>query len=142
MKIDFGLHFFPDFGPEDKSARDTFQDYLKIANDAGGRLWFQLYMWREKELSYEVVRRAAKAGFEALIWTVDIGLGANREHNKRNGFNTPYKLNAKSVVDMALHPEWMFTVMGRYLTTTGMPTHANYPKQFQTSVTGAARPVG
>ena len=32
MKIDFGLHFFPDFGPEDKSARDTFQDYLKIVD--------------------------------------------------------------------------------------------------------------
>jgi isopentenyl diphosphate isomerase/L-lactate dehydrogenase-like FMN-dependent dehydrogenase len=104
----------------------------------GGRCWFQLYMWRQKELSYEVVKRAARAGFEALIWTVDIGLGANREHNKRNGFNTPYKLNAKSVVDMARHPEWMFTVMGKYLMTTGMPTHANYPRQFQTSVTGAA----
>ncbi len=104
----------------------------------GGRCWFQLYMWRQKELSYEVVKRAERAGFEALIWTVDIGLGANREHNKRNGFNTPYKLNAKSAVDMALHPEWMINVMGKYLRTTGMPTHANYPPQFQTSVTGAA----
>ena len=108
----------------------------KIAGEAGGRNWFQLYMWREKELSYEVVRRAHRAGFEALIWTVDIGLGANREHNKRNGFNTPYKLNSKSVIDMLLHPEWMLTVMGRYMTTTGMPKHANYPPQFQQSITG------
>ena len=108
----------------------------KIAGEAGGRNWFQLYMWREKELSYEVVRRAHRAGFEALIWTVDIGLGANREHNKRNGFNTPYKFNMKSVVDMLLHPEWMATVMGRYMTTTGMPKHANYPPQFQQSITG------
>ena len=110
----------------------------KIANEAGGRLWFQLYMWREKELSYEVVRRAAKAGYEALIWTVDIGLGANREHNKRNGFNTPYKLNRKSVIDMLTHPEWMLTVMGRYMLTSGMPKHANYPPQFQQSITGKA----
>ena len=108
----------------------------KIAGEAGGRNWFQLYMWREKELSCEVVRRAHRAGFEALIWTVDIGLGANREHNKRNGFNTPYKLNSKSVIDMLLHPEWMLTVMGKYMTTTGMPKHANYPPQFQHSITG------
>jgi (S)-mandelate dehydrogenase len=107
----------------------------KVA-ETGGRNWFQLYMWREKQLSYEVVKRAQRAGFEALIWTVDIGLGANREHNKRNGFNTPYKLNRKSAIDMLLHPEWMLTVMGRYLTTSGMPKHANYPPQFQQSVTG------
>ena len=42
----------------------------------------------------------------------------------------------KSVVDMLLHPEWMATVMGRYMTTTGMPKHANYPPQFQQSITG------
>ncbi len=109
----------------------------KVAAVPGSRNWFQLYMWRQKELSYEVVRRAHRAGFEALVWTVDIGLGANREHNKRNGFNTPYKLNAKSVIDMLLHPEWMATVMGKYLTTTGMPKHANYPPQFQQAMTGA-----
>ncbi len=108
----------------------------RIAGEAGGRNWFQLYMWREKELSYEVVRRAQRAGFEALIWTVDIGLGANREHNKRNGFNTPYQLNMKSAVDMLTHPEWMLTVMGKYMTTGGMPKHANYPPQFQQSITG------
>ncbi len=110
----------------------------KIAAEAGGRLWFQLYMWRDKQMSYEVVKRAAAAGYEALIWTVDIGLGANREHNKRNGFNTPYRLNMKSAVDMLTHPEWMATVMGRYMATTGMPKHANYPPQYRESITGKA----
>ena len=110
----------------------------KIVQEAGGRPWFQLYMWREKQLSYELVKRAERAGYEALIWTVDIGLGANREHNKRNGFNTPYKLNSKSAVDMALHPEWLLTVMARYLMNGGMPKHENYPEQYRGSVTGKA----
>ena len=110
----------------------------KIVQEAGGRPWFQLYMWREKQLSYELVKRAQNAGYEALIWTVDIGLGANREHNKRNGFNTPYKLNSKSVVDMALHPEWLLTVMARYMANGGMPKHENYPEQYRGSVTGKA----
>jgi len=109
----------------------------KVA-EAGGRPWFQLYMWREKELSYELVRRAAAAGFETLIWTVDIGHGANREHNARNGFSQPYKINAKSVVDMLLHPEWMMSVIGRYAATSGMPEHANYPEQYREKFTGAS----
>jgi isopentenyl diphosphate isomerase/L-lactate dehydrogenase-like FMN-dependent dehydrogenase len=110
----------------------------KIAKEAGGQLWFQLYMWREKELSYELVRRAQNAGFEALIWTVDIGHGANREHNARNGFSTPYQLNWRSILDVARHPEWLVSVLGRYLATTGMPSHENYPAKYQVKITGKA----
>jgi hypothetical protein len=36
----------------------------KIAKEAGGQLWFQLYMWREKALSQELVRRAVHAGYQ------------------------------------------------------------------------------
>ncbi len=108
----------------------------KLANEAGGRLWMQLYMWREKHLSDELVKRAARNGFEALIWTVDIGHGANREHNLRNGFATPYVLNTRSVVDMLLHPAWLAGVMGRYMMNGGMPKHVNYPPGYQTKITG------
>lgn len=114
----------------------------KVAQESGARAWFQLYMWREKELSYELVRRAAKAGFETLVWTVDIGHGANREHNARNGFSTPYKLNTRSVVDMLRHPEWLATVMGRYLAASGMPEHVNYPEKYQTRITGGGKRKG
>ena len=108
----------------------------KLANEAGGRLWFQLYMWREKHLSDDLVKRAARNGFEALIWTVDIGHGANREHNLRNGFATPYVLNTRSVVDMLLHRGWLAGVMGRYMMNGGMPKHVNYPPGYQTKITG------
>jgi (S)-mandelate dehydrogenase len=110
----------------------------KIATEAGGRLWFQLYMWREKELSYGLVRRAADAGYETLIFTVDIGHGANREHNARNGFTTPYSLNVRSSIDVLRHPVWLATVLGRYLATSGMPVHANYPEKYRGKITGAS----
>jgi (S)-mandelate dehydrogenase len=110
----------------------------KVAEQAGGKLWFQLYMWREKELSYELVRRAARAGFETLIWTVDIPHKPNREHDARNGFSMPYKLNARSAIDAMLHPEWVATVLARYLMTTGMPRHLNFPEKYQQKFTGKA----
>ena len=108
----------------------------KLANEAGGRLWMQLYMWREKELSDQLVRRAARNGFEALVWTVDIGHGANREHNLRNSFATPFVLNTKSAIDMLRHPIWLAGVMGRYMMNGGMPKHVNYPAGYQTKITG------
>jgi len=108
----------------------------KLAQEVGGRLWMQLYMWREKQLSDDLVRRAASNGFEALIWTVDIGHGANREHNLRNGFATPYVLNTRSVVDMLRHPGWLAGVMGRYWLNGGMPRHVNYPPGYQMPITG------
>jgi len=108
----------------------------KLANEAGGRLWMQLYMWKEKHFSDELVKKAARNGFEALLWTVDIGHGANREHNQRNGFATPYVLNPKSVIDMLRHPTWLSMVMGRYFMNGGMPRHVNYPEGYQMPITG------
>ena len=110
----------------------------KIAKEAGGQLWFQLYMWRDKEASYELVRRAAAAGYETLIWTVDLGHGSNREHNARNGFSTPYKLNFRSALDVLRHPAWLGSVLGRYIATGGMPEHANYPDKYRTKLTGVS----
>lgn len=115
----------------------------KIA-EAGGRLWFQLYMWKEEGLSYQLVRRAKEAGFEALVVTVDAALGNNREYNLRNGFSIPFKLSTRSVMDVVRHPRWLISVLGRYLTTTGMPRHENYPAKYQhriTTGTGQQKPI-
>jgi (S)-mandelate dehydrogenase len=110
----------------------------KVAEQAAGNLWFQLYLWRDKQLSYELVRRAAKAGFDTLIWTVDLPHKPNREHDARNGFSMPYNLNARSVMDALRHPEWLLTVLGRYITGPGMPRHVNFPGAYQEKFTGKA----
>lgn len=116
----------------------------KIAAEAGGRLWFQLYMWKEEELSYQLVQRAKDAGFEALVVTVDFALGNNREYNQRNGFSIPFRLSTRSIFDVLRHPQWLVSVLGRYLATTGMPRHENYPAKYQhriTTGTDQAKPM-
>ncbi len=105
-----------------------------------GRLWFQLYMWRETELSYQLVARARDAGFETLIVTIDQALGHNREYNARNGFSVPFKPSVRSLSDILRHPEWMTTVLFRYILTSGMPRHENYPEPYAERITkGAGR---
>ena len=108
----------------------------RLAQEAGGRLWFQLYMSRERELNYSVARRAHKAGYEALVVTVDTGFspGGTRENWQRTGFDNPFKLSRKSVVDLALHPGWLTRVILPYVLNTGFPRHENYPEGYRDSI--------
>ena len=50
----------------------------------------------------------------------------------------PYQLNARSVIDALRHPEWLATVLGRYMAGPGMPRHVNFPDQYQQKFTGRA----
>lgn len=72
----------------------------------GGRLWFQLYVWRDRNPAADLVARVAAAGYEALMLTVDTPVGGNRLRDARNGFTLPPTLSLRTVGDMALHPRW------------------------------------
>lgn len=109
---------------------------------AGGRLWFQLYLWEDRALSMAVVERARAAGCEALLVTVDIAVSPNREYNQRNGFSSPFRLRPGNAADILSHPRWFASVMLRYMRKGGMPMQANLPKEFRHAVTRqAARPA-
>lgn len=99
----------------------------KVAQEAGGRLWFQIYVWEDRQLTYDLVKRAEHAGYEALVVTVDVNLGVNREFNLRNGYGNPFRPSYPTVRDIVLRPGWMTKVLFRYLATTGMPRQANMP---------------
>jgi (S)-mandelate dehydrogenase len=98
-----------------------------IAEQAGGRLWFQLYMWSERSLSHQIVARAKEAGFEALIVTVDGAVRANREYGHRNGFEMPFRFNRRNVGGVLARPGWLINVLLRYAATSGVPKFENYP---------------
>jgi len=112
----------------------------KVAEEAGGTLWFQLYMWPDRSLSHKLVERAKAAGYEALVVTVDGVVPGNREYNLRNGFTIPFTFTRGNVTDVLRHPRWMLGVLGRYLVTTGMPRYQNYPTDIKYRIT--AGPMG
>ena len=111
-----------------------------IAAEAGGRLWFQLYMWPDRSLSHRLVERAKAAGYEALVVTVDGAAAGNREYNLRNGFTVPFSFTRRNVTDVLMHPGWMCGVLARYVFTTGMPRYENYPSELRNRIT--AQPMG
>ena len=112
----------------------------RVAAEAGGRLWFQLYMWPDKSMSHKLVERARAAGFEALVVTVDGAVSPNREYNLRSGFTIPFTFTRKNITDVLMHPRWLFSVLARYIMTTGMPRYENYPSEIRYKVTAA--PMG
>ncbi len=64
-----------------------------------GRNWFQLYMWKDRDKSMALVDRAAKAGFDTLLVTVDVPVAGARLRDKRNGFSIPPQLGVKTIVN-------------------------------------------
>ncbi|WP_448618490.1 alpha-hydroxy acid oxidase [Geodermatophilus sp. URMC 65] len=68
--------------------------------------WFQLYLWRDRAASTEIVRRAAGNGYEALVLTVDTPVGGLRLRDVRNGMTIPPALTARTILDGARHPSW------------------------------------
>ena len=82
----------------------TIED-VKAANPTG-RNWFQLYVMRQREISYGLVERAATAGFDTLMFTVDTPVAGARLRDKRNGFSIPPQLTLGTIVNAIPRPWW------------------------------------
>jgi L-lactate dehydrogenase (cytochrome) len=76
-----------------------------------GRKWFQLYMWRDRDRSMALVRRAAEAGFDTLLATVDVPVAGARLRDVRNGMSIPPALTLRTALDAALRPRWWFDLL-------------------------------
>ena len=78
---------------------------VKAANPVG-RNWFQLYVMRQRDISYGLVERAARAGFDTLMFTVDTPIAGARLRDKRNGFSIPPQLTVGTIVNAIPRPWW------------------------------------
>ncbi|MGN8026461.1 alpha-hydroxy acid oxidase [Microbacterium sp. 22242] len=70
------------------------------------RNWFQLYVMRDREISYGLTRRAAEAGFDTLMFTVDTPVAGARLRDKRNGFSIPPQLTLGTILNAIPRPWW------------------------------------
>ena len=82
----------------------TIEDVVK--SSPGGVNWFQLYMWKDREESMKLVKRAQDAGVKHLMLTVDVPVAGARLRDARNGLTVPPRLTFKTLLDAAPRPEW------------------------------------
>lgn len=71
-----------------------------------GRNFFQLYMWKDRERSMGLVNRAAAAGFETLVLTVDVPVAGDRLRDSRNGMTIPPSLTLMTIINAIPRPGW------------------------------------
>jgi len=50
------------------------------------RRWFQLYVFRDRQISLDLVAEAKATGYEALVITVDFPVGGGRDRDRSSGF--------------------------------------------------------
>jgi isopentenyl diphosphate isomerase/L-lactate dehydrogenase-like FMN-dependent dehydrogenase len=106
-----------------------------IIEQAGGDLWFQLYIWSDKEMSRQLVERVKSAGYEILIVTVDGPVGPNREYNKKNGFSMPVKYTPRLIAQLLAKPGWLMSCLLQSYIRKGTPKFENYPPELMDKVT-------
>ena len=82
--------------------------------------WFQLYPLKDQKTSDRLIERAQAAGCDKLVVTVDVPALGAREWDQRN-YSRPLKLSPSSVLDVLLHPRWLWQVM----VPNGAPEFAN-----------------
>lgn len=82
----------------------TIEEVAKV--NPNGRNWFQLYVMKDRSISYGLVERAAKAGFDTLHFTVDTPVAGARLRDKRNGFSIPPQLTVGTIINAIPRPWW------------------------------------
>src|SRR2546425_2481672 len=103
----------------------------RVAEEVGGRLWFQLYVVRDREFREKLVLRASNSGYEAMLVTVDLAVSGKRERDPRNGFVTPYRPNWRNSHDVLFKPAWLLEILRH-----GLPGMANFEGYKFSSPTG------
>jgi L-lactate dehydrogenase (cytochrome) len=71
-----------------------------------GRNWFQLYMWRDRDRSMDVLSRAAASGFDTLLVTVDVPVAGARLRDRYNGLTIPPTLTGRTILNAIPKVRW------------------------------------
>ncbi|KAA1184639.1 alpha-hydroxy-acid oxidizing protein [Rhizobium tropici] len=77
-----------------------------VAAAGEGRKWFQLYLFRDREVSLRLLKHAEALGFEAIEITVDNAIPGRRLRDARNGFSLPFRWTPRKLLSLAAHPGW------------------------------------
>lgn len=89
----------------------SLEEVAEAAPDA--RRWFQLYLWKDRAASIELIARAADAGYDTLMLAVDTPVGGQRLRDARNGMTIPPSFGVLDAARVATRPAWL----ANFLTT-------------------------
>jgi (S)-mandelate dehydrogenase len=83
-----------------------------VPDEAGGRLWMQLYVTHNRQSAEDIVARADAAGYEALVFTTDANVFGLREWDQRN-YVRPGVPTWRNKLELLRYPKWTWEVLLR-----------------------------
>ena len=83
----------------------------QVAEATGRPFWFQLYVIRDRGFSKDILSRAANAGCNALVLTVDLQVLGQRHRDIKNGMTVPPEIRLSNVLDIATKPSWVLSML-------------------------------
>mgnify|MGYP001580265793 CR=1 FL=1 len=83
----------------------------EIAAAAAGPKMFQIYIFKDRGLTRELVQRCKAANYQALCLTVDTPVAGNRERDRVSGMTLPPRLSMKSLLSFGASPSWVFNFL-------------------------------
>lgn len=87
------------------------QSIEEVSVAVGAPMLFQLYVFRDRGLTRDLIKRARAAGFAGLMLTVDVQVPANRERDKRCGMIIPPRPTLRTVLEFARKPKWCLDIL-------------------------------
>jgi L-lactate dehydrogenase (cytochrome) len=100
----------------------------ELAQTKAAPRWMQVFIYKDRGFTRELTERAAAAGYDGLVLTIDNQLLGNRERDVRNGFTIPPRFSLFDIVGMTTKLQW-FLRMRQALPKI---TFGNYVRNGQT----------
>ncbi|MGR9092313.1 MAG: alpha-hydroxy acid oxidase [Gammaproteobacteria bacterium] len=82
-----------------------------VARVCDGAKWFQIYVFKDRELVSEFIDRCKREKYHAMCLTIDLALTGNRERDLRTGMTIPPEFSLATWFDFALHPLWSLSAL-------------------------------
>ncbi len=101
----------------------------ELARSGAAPRWMQVFIFTDRGFTRELTERAAAAGYDALVLTIDNQLLGNRERDVRNGFTIPPRFGPAAVAEMALKVGWLWRMRAHL----GRITFGNYLRPGETA---------
>jgi L-lactate dehydrogenase (cytochrome) len=100
---------------------DSLED---VAAASSGPKMFQIFIFKNRDVTRDLIARCKKSGYKALCLTVDVSVRGKRERELRSGMGIPMKFSAASLASFALRPRWLYGFASRG--PFSMPTFAGH----------------
>lgn len=89
----------------------TSLETLAAASENSRNLWFQLYLLKDRRISFDMVRRAEDCGVHVLEIAIDTTVSGNRIRDRRSGLTIPPQVTPSTVLKIAARPRYWWQML-------------------------------